>query len=315
MKGRIAAVVVTSLLFGAIVSAQQVNIVRAGGGGVSSISVTAPITSTGGATPTIGCTSATTSTAGCVTASSQIFSGAKTFDTSVTSPSFISSSAATGYLSNTTSGNNAFGVAVNGGRVDLGTGADDYLISDGTRIVAGDRFGANDLEVPTNGALYLDGTGRSLGIAQNGAAVRILGVYPLTPVADQGINLGAPAVRWSNLYIGEINNGISSALTFSSVPPTVTSACTDPSVVNGGATSFQVDVGTTCTGVTTIVLGLPTAVAGWQCNGYNKTTATVRLDQTADTTTAATIVNTSKTTGLATDFVDGADLVISCTAR
>ncbi len=132
MKGRIALVVLTSLLFGAIVGAQQMSVVR--GTGVAGIAVSAPITSTGGSTPNIGCTSATTATGGCVTAVGQIFSGAKTFDTSVTSPSFISSSAATGYLSNTTSGNNAFGVAVNGGRHDFGAGASDYAASDGTTV-------------------------------------------------------------------------------------------------------------------------------------------------------------------------------------
>ncbi len=251
--------VVALFVFGTYVEAQQMTIVR--GTGVSGLTVSAPITSSGGSVPNIGCTTAAASTAGCVSATTQTFSGAKTIDTSVTSPSFVSSSAATGYLSNTTSGNNAFGVAVSGARIDFGAGASDHASSNGTTVTfAG----------PVTATTTLTTT--------------------------------------SALQVG-------TTLTFSATLPTVTSACTSPTITNGKAVSFQVDVGTSCTGVTTIVLGLPTATAGWECNGYNKTTNTVHLQQSADTTASATIINKADSNGAATDFVDGADLVISCTAR
>ncbi len=247
------------VLLGLAAEAQQMVVTR--GTGVSGLSCSAPISCTSASTPSISCVTAASSTSGCVSATTQTMSGAKTFDTSVTSPSFVSSSAATGYLSNTTSGNNAFGVAVSGARIDFGAGASDHASSNGTTVTfAG----------PVTATTTLTTT--------------------------------------SALQVG-------TTLTLSATLPTITSACTSPTITNGKAVSFQTDVGTSCTGVTTIVLGLPAATAGWECHGYNKTTSTVHLQQSADGTTSATLINKADSNGAATDFVDGADLVISCTAR
>lgn len=66
------------------------------------------------------CNSAGTLDAGCITLGSQSFAGVKDFIAGVTS--------------SVASGNNAFAVTVNGGRIDFGAGANDYATSDGTNI-------------------------------------------------------------------------------------------------------------------------------------------------------------------------------------
>ncbi len=179
------------------------------------------------------------------------------------------------YAALATSGNNALGVQTSGARVDFGAGASDYCSSDGTTV-------------------SFAGPVSAVG---------------LTTTAASDITAGR------NIIVNAGNIQFDSKLTFSDTAATVTTACTSPTVTHGVSTSFQVDVGTSCTGVTTIVLGLPTASNGWECHGYNKTTGTVYLQQSADTTASATLINYTRTTGLAADFVDGADLVISCTGR
>lgn len=111
------------------------------------------------------------------------------------------------------------------------------------------------------------------------------------------------------------SDSITKRLIFSATAPTVTSACTSPTVTHGSTTSFQMDVGTSCTGISDVVLALPAATNGWSCHGYNKSTPTRALRQTADTTTSVTMSNYIQIGGSAGDFVDGDDLVISCTGR
>lgn len=92
----------------------------------------------------------------------------------------------------------------NGARLKLGTGTTDYFESDGsTRITAaGILAAAGSMEVPTSGALYLDGSTRTIGVLQDGTTVKVLGALALTPNTDQAINLGSTGVRWSNAYFG-----------------------------------------------------------------------------------------------------------------
>lgn len=119
-------------------------------------------------------------------------------------------------------------------------------------------------------------------------------------------------VSAANWAVGPTNS--IGAMAFSATAPTITSACTTPTVTHGTATSFQVDVGGACaTG--TIVLGLPAATNGWICVGYNKTTTASAIRQTADTTTSATMVNYTVVGGVSANFVNGDDLAIKCTAR
>ncbi len=110
--------------------------------------------------------------------------------------------------------------------------------------------------------------------------------------------------------------GLGAAINWSPTAPTVPVACTTPTITHGTATSFQADVGGTCTGVSTFAVTLPAAANGWHCHGENISAAATRvLAMTANSTTSATMTNFSRTLGTAADFADGADLIISCTAR
>lgn len=242
------------------------------------------------------------------------------------------------FRSTTASGNNAFEATVNGARVDFGAGVSDYASSDGSSVTFASQLNAaNFTSTGTNNfsgataiqasavtsSFYSSGSGQMTWDLNAADATTSTAIPALALKCDQDITTGdlcigvkdsAGTVVWGVNEQGGLTVG-GTAITFPGVAPTITSACTSPTVTHGKATSFQVDVGTSCTGISTIVLALPTATNGWECGGYNKTTATVRLDQTADTTTSATIINYGRTTGLAVDFVDGADLVISCTGR
>jgi len=68
--------------------------VASGGGGVTSVTATAPIVSSGGATPNITCIDASGAVGGCLTAGNQTIGGAKTFGAGVTAPSFTATAAA-----------------------------------------------------------------------------------------------------------------------------------------------------------------------------------------------------------------------------
>lgn len=98
--------------------------------------------------------------------------------------------------------------------------------------------------------------------------------------------------------------------------PTLTGFCTSPSVTwSSGSMAFQIDVGTSCTGVSTGTINLTSAGAsgGWQCHCTNLTaTATRNIDQAAGTATTVPITNYVRTTGVAGDFADGADIRCQC---
>jgi hypothetical protein len=87
---------------------------------------------------------------------------------------------------------------------------------------------------------------------------------------------------------------------FSSTAPTISSGFgTSPSIVAGTATAFRLNVGTG--GIaTTGVISLPAATNGWNLFITNITNPDVSVvEQTASTTTTASIKNYSRTTGLA----------------
>lgn len=91
-------------------------------------------------------------------------------------------------------------------------------------------------------------------------------------------------------------------------------ACTSPAVSwSNGTAAFQIDVGTTCAGVSTLVVTLPAVTNAWMCSAMNVTTsATAAIEMTASTTTSATFTNYTRTTGVVLVWVDGADVRISC---
>jgi len=93
-------------------------------------------------------------------------------------------------------------------------------------------------------------------------------------------------------------------------------ACTSPTVTwSNGSAAFQIDVGTSCTGVTTLVVTMPPVNNAYTgCEAMNATTATAKPEMTASTTTSVTFTNFSRVTGLAVDWVAGDDIRVGgCT--
>lgn len=102
---------------------------------------------------------------------------------------------------------------------------------------------------------------------------------------------------------------------WSNTAPTNPVACSTPTITwSNGTAAFQVDVGTTCAAVTTLVVTLPALANGYICVATNTTTSTTaEVEMTASTTTTATFTNYTRTTGVALAWVDGADIRIGCT--
>lgn len=124
--------------------------------------------------------------------------------------------------------------------------------------------------------------------------------------SSTAFGLNAPTYR--------LGNAASSPLMESGATITSVVACTGPTVTHGFVAEAQYDVGTACTGVTTIVITLPAASNGWGCGGYSKTAGKTIL-QTADTTTTATMTHYTILGMIAADFADGEDVVIWCKGR
>lgn len=99
--------------------------------------------------------------------------------------------------------------------------------------------------------------------------------------------------------------------------PSSPTACTSPSIlVSNGTAAFTVDVGSSCTGITTLVVTMPAVTTRYSCNADNLTNpGTSSPDLTATTTTQITITNYSRTTGLAADWTAGDDISINCTGQ
>ena len=67
------------------------------------------------------------------------------------------------------------------------------------------------------------------------------------------------------------------------------------------------------TGVTTLAFTMPAATNGWACHAHSVTApATSVPSQSAGNTTSVTLTNYSRTTGLAIDWADAADIRVSC---
>lgn len=198
-----------------------------------------------------------------------------------------------------------------------GTSTSDIVAAAGWTYSGTQALATKDAAVPTGNFLFLNGATRSVGFVTDGTDLKVAGLLPLTPASDQAINLGKAAARWSNLYVGEINMGASSARTWIASTPTIAAACTSPTVTNGNTISFQMDVGTSCAGVSTVTLTLSAAASGWSCRGRNITGGITRgIVQTgAVSTTSVTLTSVTLATFAAVDFTDGDDLAIDCTAR
>ncbi len=280
------AVVTTALIFGDFAPARG----REAGGGTT-VTGAAPISVSGGA---ISCTAASAGVAGCVPATGN---QNMTLNLTISGDAGVSEGLSVGRLGLSTDG----GIRVVNTPITVYSSASTNLglyVSRDTSSNAGVCF-SGTVASGCRGYLLDTGTAQALVAGDN---VQGLTMNRLTAATFVNLPAASELEVAGNVYL-------------KATAPTITSACTSPTVTHGLSHGFQIDVGTSCTGVTTVVLGLPATTNGWRCDGYSKTTSTVTLDQTADTTTSATLVNTSKTTGLAVDFVDGADLVIRCTGR
>lgn len=131
-------------------------------------------------------------------------------------------------------------------------------------------------------------------------------------IINDGTNsvLGGP---WS--FAGAVKLGSSVWESPTAVTVTAATGCTSPTVTwSNGSATFQLDVGTSCTGVSTIGVTFPSgATNGWECKCTNTTASATRvIDHAAGTATTLILTNYSRTTGLASDYADGADVRCSC---
>ena len=97
----------------------------------------------------------------------------------------------------------------------------------------------------------------------------------------------------------------------SNVAPAIASGFgTTPTITGTNTFGFKIVVGTG--GAANGVITLPPAPTGWVVTGYDTTnSATIFIQQSAYTTTSATIVGYSMTTGLAANFSAGDVLILT----
>lgn len=174
----------------------------------------------------------------------------------------------------------------------------------------------------------------------------------ILPATDAGLDFGTSSFRWRDVYVSRnavidtlvriggsvdlsagaanrldlatgdswnlVGGGgafmVNTRVVVSSTAPSSPVACTSPTVTNStGTASALIDVGTSCAGISTLVVTLPAATNGWSCWATNTTTsATAAVEMTASTTTSATFTNYTRTTGVALAWADGADIRIGC---
>lgn len=165
--------------------------------------------------------------------------------------------------------------------------------------VMADKFtatGVVSFETAPNGRFYYAGAGGHYFIG-NGATGTAL---------STGGHAGGP------YYNGA---GVLGGLMDSPTAPTVSNGCTGESMTwHNGTVNFRFDVGTSCAGITSTVITLPTAANCWTCSCYDiAADATLQQAFAGCGTTSFTISNRTRATQAATDYVDSAD--IQCTCR
>lgn len=109
---------------------------------------------------------------------------------------------------------------------------------------------------------------------------------------------------------------IAGAVTDSSTTIAIASGgCTSPSIVNTNGTAYmEITIGTSCTGVKTFTLTMPTVATGYQCSARNKTAArkdnVVRHSDGSTTTVIITNYGTSAATPA--DWTAGDVIAVAC---
>jgi hypothetical protein len=114
-------------------------------------------------------------------------------------------------------------------------------------------------------------------------------------------------------FTGDISlNGV---LLISHTNPTIGSGfCTSPSIVHAtGTASFTIQVGTTCSGINSGTIALPTAPNGWSCSWIDIDASDI-VEQSASTVSSVTLTHFSMTTGNPLAFTDSDNIAGHCLA-
>ncbi len=179
-----------------------------------------------------------------------------------------------GFVSTVASGGTAY-LQQTGAKHCLETGGASCISSDGTTISITKKISVAD-DITTAGSLIV-GTNQSVRLGTAGIL--------------QGVNPFLVATSFT------LTSGF----------------CTSPTVVSPKVYGGTFSIGSSCTGITTGVVGLPSANVGWNCSIKNMTTpASFIPQQTATTTASATFTNYSRTTGIAADWTASDVHQISC---
>jgi hypothetical protein len=187
--------------------------------------------------------------------------------------------------------------------------------SGGNFIISSGR----DLVLGGGGALYLNGVGASPALAATGTTGVGVGTWQFTLI--EGTNNNSDAYGCGagvNCYINVARYRINSVPFAIATNPSVASGgCTSPAIVTGsGTAAFNITIGTSCAGVSTIVLTFPAANNGWVCNATNATTPLTRkVVKTAGSTTSVTLTNVNQTTAAAADWGAGDTIEVQCSGR
>ncbi len=211
--------------------------------------------------------------------------------------------------------NNSYNLQCYAGRCGIGVNTQPLSGGTYTLTVDGSSLGGvatvgttgfNSFASTVNGSRMDFGAGASDYASSDGTTVTYAG-----PVTVTGLLSSTTTVNATTSLL------LNSIVTLPAAAPTGPVACTTPTITHGSTTSFQADVGSTCTGVSTFAFTVPATTNGMRCTGDNITASATRvLAQSAGWTgTTVTMTNYSRTLGTAADFTDGTDLVINCVGR
>lgn len=167
----------------------------------------------------------------------------------------------------------------------------------------------------TTRVLFLQAGTGGMGFRIGGNHIFTMDGSGLIPQTNNAYDAGSSGARFRSIFAGTSLNIGTAAVTFSGAVPTISSGFgASPSVVSGTATAFTINVGTGGTAQNGVI-GLPTATTGWNCTVRDLTNnATFVTDQTASSTTTATVQNYSRTTGLAIAWTASDILRVTCVA-
>lgn len=145
-----------------------------------------------------------------------------------------------------------------------------------------------------------DANGNCLGLYGQGGQ-QITAPLQATTLTANSLTIANNAVAMGNLNING-NTYIGGSLVFSNTSPTISAGFgTSPTITASNTVGFSVKVGTSPG--TTGTISLPAAPNGWILTGWNITSSgTLYIQQTAYTTTSATITSLANNSGSATAF-------------